>query len=359
MTEASSTLMDKEKLLHFRIDSVKQENPLSKTYQLELLNAKTLNYKPGQFLTFIINTEKQEIRRSYSILSLPGEPLKITVKKVDNGLISRYILQYWKEGEIIKSLLPAGRFSFSPIPEIKRDIFCFAAGSGIIPVLPQIRMLLTQEPQSVIHLIYSNRNERDALFLEEIENLSKNSKNLNLINLFSEPDFRKHEQGRLSNINTETLINRLLKFEKGNAAFLLCGPFSYMRMLNFTIGLMHFKKENIRKENFLPEVMSSGRVVHQIFPETTVQIDFYGNKELVTVHSGENILDAALKQGLNLPYSCKGGVCGNCAAKCKSGHIYMSINEVLTDADIKEGWVLTCTGYPETKNTAIDFLSEQ
>jgi ring-1,2-phenylacetyl-CoA epoxidase subunit PaaE len=351
--------MDKERLLHFRIASVKQETPAAKTYQLELLDSKTLIYKPGQFLTFIIKTEKQEIRRSYSILTLPGEPIKITVKKVDNGFVSRYILQHWKKDEIITSLPPAGRFNFDPLSDKKRDIFCFAAGSGIVPVLPQIRMMLQKEPQSIIHLIYSNNNESDTLFLEEIEALAKNSPQLNLINLFSDPIYRKKEQGRLSNISSEALINRLQQFEKEDAVFLLCGPFSYMRMLNFTIKLMHFKKENIRKENYLPEVMSSDRVMHKVFPETAVAIKIYGKEETVTVASGENILDAALKSGLNLPYSCKGGVCGNCAAKCISGKIHMSINEVLTDADLSEGWVLTCTGYPETINTAIDFLTEQ
>lgn len=351
--------MDTERLLYFRIASVKQETPAAKTYQLDLLHSQTINYKPGQFLTFIIKTEKQEIRRSYSILTLPGEPIKITVKKVDNGFISRYILQHWKTGEIITSLPPAGRFSFDPVPDKKRDIFCFAAGSGIVPVLPQIRMLLQKESQSIIHLIYSNHNESDALFLEEIEALAKNSPHLNLINLFSEPTYRKKEQGRLSNVNTEALIKRFQQFKKEDTVFLLCGPFTYMRMLNFTIRLMHFKKENIRKENYLPEVMNSERMMHKLFPETVVAIKVFGKEAMVTVPSGENILDAALKSGLNLPYSCKGGVCGNCAAKCISGKIHMSINEVLTDADLSEGWVLTCTGYPETINTAIDFLTEQ
>src|SRR5687767_13556063 len=126
--------MDKEHFLHFKIISVKQETPLAKTFRLELLNKASLNFKPGQFLTFIIHTEKQELRRSYSILSLPSEPLEVTVKKVENGLISRYILQHWKEGEIIYSLPPAGRFTVEAKKQVERDIFCFAAGSGIVPI---------------------------------------------------------------------------------------------------------------------------------------------------------------------------------------------------------------------------------
>ncbi|MGV3507742.1 MAG: 2Fe-2S iron-sulfur cluster-binding protein [Sphingobacteriaceae bacterium] len=351
--------MEEENLLRFRITSIKQETPAAKTYQLEPLNHRTLNYKPGQFLTFIIHTGKQEIRRSFSILTLPGEPVKITVKKVENGLISRYILQHWKEGEIIISLPPAGRFTIEPITGLKRDIFCFAAGSGIIPILPQIRMLLIKEPQSIIHLIYSNHNENETLFLEEIENLGKNFSNFNLILLFSDPISRTTDQGRLSNLSTEPLINRLMQHKKDDAIFLLCGPFAYMRMLNFTIGLMHFNKESIKRENYLPEVMRAGNVAHPVFPDRNIFIKTYGETHFVPVPSGENILDAGLKAGLNLPYSCKGGVCGNCAALCKNGKVNMSINEVLTDADIKEGWVLTCTGYPETSDVIIEFPLEQ
>lgn len=348
-----------ERLLLFRIISIKQENPVAKTYELLLLNQQKLSYKPGQFLTFIIETEKQELRRSYSILTLPGEAIKITVKKVDNGLISRYILQHWKEGETIKSLPPAGRFTLEPLGGLQRDILCFAAGSGIIPILPQIRMLLLKEPQSTIHLIYSNHDEKDTLFLNEIEELSEKFPALNFINLFSDPIIRFTERGRLSNITTEPLINRILKYKKDDAVFLLCGPFAYMRMLNFTIGLMHFKKENIKRENYLPEVMRSGHIALQTFPDRNIAIEIYGEKHILFVPSGENILDAGLRKGLKLPYSCKGGVCGNCAALCKGGKVYMSINEVLTDNDIQQGWVLTCTGYPETDNIVIDFPLEQ
>ena len=350
--------MEYEKLLQFSITGIKQETPLAKTYELKLLNEEILNYKPGQFLTFILKTKNQELRRSYSIVSLPGEPLKITVKKVENGLISRYILQNWKTGEIIEALPPAGWFTTEPLPNAKRDIFCFAAGSGIIPILPQIRTLLIEEPQSIIHLIYSNHNEGDALFLEEIDVLAKNFAALNVMNFFSDPLSRLDERGRLSNLNVEPLINRLLKHEKEDAIFLICGPFSYMRMLQFTIGIMKFRKENVKRENYLPEVMRSGKVSHPDFPARTVTIGFRDRVYRVRVPSGKNILEAALENELHLPYSCKGGICGNCAAICRAGKVFMSINEVLTDADLEKGWVLTCTGYPETEGIIINFNIE-
>jgi len=351
--------MDKKDLLHFRIVDVHEENPYAKTYQLQLLNHPKLNFRPGQFLTFVIQTERQELRRSYSILTLPEEPLKITVKKVENGAISRFILQNWKKGDVVFSLLPAGRFYIEAQPNgPPRDIFCFAAGSGIIPIYPQIRSLLKHEPQSVIHLVYSNRSEKEALFLKDIENTAETFPQLNLIKFFSDPEEQLEFRGRLSNISAEILIQKILKYNKADAVFLTCGPFAYMRMLVFTIGLMGFKKENIKRENYIPSIMYSGTAPAKTFPERDVIVKIDSKIHTVKVFSSESILNAALRSGLNLPFSCKGGVCGNCAAKCKNGKVYMSINEVLTDEDLKRDWILTCTGFPEEEGTEIDFDAE-
>ena len=348
--------LDQEKVLHFRITSVRDETPQAKTYELERLGSPEPAYKPGQFLTFIIRTGQQELRRSYSILTLPGEPLQITVKKVDNGAISRYIIQHWKEGTEVTSLLPSGRFSISPQQEKQRDVFCFAAGSGIVPILPQIRFLLKEEPQSTIHLIYSNHSELHALFMSEIEDLSARHTNFRLKLLFSDPQRRLKDQGHLSNLFLESYVRQELSHSKEDAVFLVCGPFTYMRMIQIMLGFMHFRKDQVLKENYIPEVMRSGTVHHPVFPETNVLITGHGARHSIKVPSGKDILSSALEQGLPLPYSCRGGVCGNCALLCRSGRVQMSINEVLTDEDMKQGWVLTCTGFPAEENTVLEIL---
>jgi ring-1,2-phenylacetyl-CoA epoxidase subunit PaaE len=343
-------------VLRLRISSVKQETATTKTYELEPVAGQSLpTFNPGQFLTFIFDTGKKEVRRSYSILSLPGEPLKVTIKKVTNGVVSRYVLQHWAIGNIITSLYPAGRFTLHPQQLVQRDIFCFAAGSGIVPIFPQIRHLLIAEPQSIIHLIYSNHNEADTLFRQELDTLCKANPQLKVHYFYSEPVAKNYARRRLSNISAEKLINEVLTWKKADAVFLICGPFAYMRMLTFTIGLMHFKKENIRKENFLSETLRSGTVSHPLFPETTVNIGLHGKLHLIRVNTGETILAAALRHGLKPPYSCEGGVCGTCVAKCSSGQVFMSINEVLLDNEIKNGLVLTCTGYPAAPNTSVTF----
>ena len=344
-----------ENLLTFRITAIKQETRIAKSYILEEVSGRPVNYVPGQFLTFVIKLDQQEVRRSYSITSLPGEPLMVTVQKVDNGLISRHILTHWKAGDILLSLPPMGRFTLAPQREKPRDIFCFAAGSGIVPVLPQVRRLLMEEPQSIVHLIYSNTDEKKTLFLEDIEAIAQTYPQLRVTFLFSNPAFRLKERGRLSNLYTQDLVNLYLRYKKEDAVFLICGPFTYMRMLGITLVVMHFPRESIRRENFLPEVMRSGYVSQPGFPDRDVSIEIHGRKHVVTVKSGEDILTAALDDGLALPYSCRGGVCGTCAAICKAGKVHMSINEVLTDEDIRKGWILTCTGYPAEEGTAIAF----
>ena len=109
------------------------------------------------------------------------------------------------------------------------------------------------------------------------------------------------------------------------------------------------------RENFIPEIMRAGQARHRHFDDQTIELIFENKLYHLKVESGKNILDAALQQGLHLPYSCKGGICGNCAAKCTKGKVYMSINEVLSNADLDQGWVLTCTGFPESKGVAINF----
>ena len=163
-----------EERQQYRIASIKQETKEAKTYTLESLSAIT-PFLPGQFLTFIFQFEHEELRRSYSIISLPGEKLKITVQRVENGVVSRYILIHWKIRTIVEALPPMGRFTLHPVKTYSRDLFFLAAGSGITPILPLIRFLLKEEPQSAIHLFYSNNSEDKIVFRDEIEELKKHN----------------------------------------------------------------------------------------------------------------------------------------------------------------------------------------
>lgn len=343
-----------ENIIQFRIVSIKQETAEAKTFGLEPLNGK-VDFLPGQFLTFILPFEHETLRRSYSIVSLPGEPIKVTVQRVENGAVSRYILIHWKAGMLLDALPPAGRFTLKAQQNFSRDIFFLAAGSGITPIFPLIRHLLQQEPQSAVHLLYSSRNEESILFRDELEKLEREHSQFHITHFLSNPKQNWEQRRRLNNGILEPLIYKKMQFEPAKAVFMICGPFTYMRMARLTLIYMKFAEEQLKTENFLPEIMRSGTRTTPHFPDRDIQLYIKGQHHQVHVKSGQNILKASLEAGIQLPYSCEGGVCSACAAICKKGKVTMSVNEVLTAKDIQDGWVLTCTGYPADDEVIIAF----
>lgn len=343
-----------ENSIQFRIISIKQETAEAKTFELKPLNG-TVNFLPGQFLTFIFPFEHETLRRSYSIVSLPGEPLRVTVQRVENGAVSRYILIHWKAGMLLEALPPAGRFTLKAQQDFPRNIFFLAAGSGITPILPQIRHLLKQEPQSAIHLLYSNRTEDSILFKDVLERLEKENPQFHIVHFLSNPKQHWEQRKRLNNGVLEPLINEAMQFDPSKAAFMICGPFTYMRMARLTLIYMKFGEEQVKTENFLPEIIRSGTRMTPYFPNRNIKLLIRNEEHFVPVKSGQSILRAALEAGIHLPYSCESGICSACSVICKKGKVKMSVNEVLTSKDLQEGWVLTCTGYPADDTVVLAF----
>ncbi|TZF84872.1 iron-sulfur cluster-binding domain-containing protein [Pedobacter sp. BS3] len=342
-------------ILHLRIEKIIPETADTKSYILAPLNKRDIVFLPGQFLTIIFRFEHETVRRSYSIVSLPGEPLKITVKRVENGAVSRFVLINWKVGDTVESLAPAGRFHLAPQTSFPRDLFFFAAGSGIAPIIPQVRYLLQAEKQSNLYLFYSSRSEADTIFFNEVQQLAKTHPRLRVRYFFSDPQQHWEKRIRLNNGLLEEIMTGLIQHRPADAVFMICGPFTYMRMIKLTLGFMKFHSKQIRTEQYLPAILRSQapKIFH--FPDTTIRLTIKGKTYVLPVKSNETILRAALRNGIALPYSCEGGICSTCAAKCTHGKVEMSINEVLSDAELSQGWILTCTGYPADHQTIITF----
>jgi ferredoxin-NADP reductase len=336
-------------MLQLWAKAIKWELPDAATLFFTETSGKKVNYKAGQFITLVFDHHDEEIRRSYSLSSSPDEDvLSITVKRIANGEISRYLLTKIKPGDLINAVEPAGRF-FIPDAESEKEIFLFAAGSGIVPIFSQLKFLLNRPGKSRLILIYSNQNEHSILFKDEIDALSaQNSSRLMVIHLLSS------EANRLNNLVLERLVNRNLTSASTKAEFYTCGPFEYMRMIRLTLLYMGFEPGQIRKENFVLDTIPVSDVIKN-YPPRRVKIHF--NKETHDFIVGENqsILQAALQNNIPLPYSCRVGDCSTCAAICKSGKIEMVKNNVLTDADLADGWILTCTGHPLTDDVEIEY----
>lgn len=336
-------------MLELRVEKIKQELPDAATFYLSETSGKKIRYRAGQFITLVFTHHREEIRRSYSLSSSPDENLlAITVKRVANGEISRFMLSKVGPGDILHAVEPAGKFTLRN-PEDEKDILMFAAGSGIVPFYSQLKFALARPGKSRIILIYSNAAKNSVLFAGELDKLAAlHPERLKIIHLLSS------EVKRLNNDVAEKLVKENLRFRYEEADFYTCGPFEYMRMIRLTLLYMGFDAARIRKENF---VLQTIPVAHAglNFPPRNIRIQFAGEMHDIIVGENQSILQAALQHSIPLPYSCRTGDCSTCSAICKSGKVEMIKNNVLTDADLAAGWVLTCTGHPVSDNVVIEF----
>lgn len=343
-------------MLQLKVEAIKWETADTATFLLKEINGEKINYKAGQFITLVFAHHKDEIRRSYSLSSSPHEDcLSITVKRMENGEISRFLLTKTQVGDVWNVLEPAGKFT-ELVYSSQKDIFYFAAGSGITPVYAQIKDILSKYGKSNITLVYSSHKASSTLFYEELNRLSAEvPERLKVIYLFSVSEDSSPRR-RLNNDLVIELVNANLKYASAKAEFFICGPFVYMRMVKLTLTFMGFDAAQIRKENFVLETVPVSTTPLN-FPPRQIKLHFKGITHNLIVGENQSILQAALQNNIQIPYSCRAGICSTCTAICKSGKVEMPVNDVLTDGDLNNGWILTCTGHPVTDDVEIEFFS--
>lgn len=336
-------------LLQWKVVRLIPEAKDTISYVLEETSGQPVIYEAGQFLTFLFDYHGQEIRRSYSMGSTPGIDAQvfITVKKKENGAISRYILEHWHEGTIIHSLPASGRFTLATDPSQQRQVCFIAAGSGIVPVFALLKKLLHEEPHSQALLLYQNHNENNIIYHAAIQQLAEQyPARFTRIDLLSHPILHDLPHQRLNN----GLLESILTKNHGPSTinfFYTCGPASFMRMVQFTLRVMGVDESRIRKENFTVDTVPPPAFTIDPAPRT-VQVRQEERLYEFTVSYPDTILQAALNHRIKLPYSCRGGRCSTCTARCLSGAVKMNINEVLTEQDLQSGLILTCVGYAMT-----------
>lgn len=306
-----------------------------------------IEYKAGQYITFVKKNFDEETRRSYSIVSSPllNEPLTIGVKRIDNGFFSRDLIDHAKIGD---EILTTGAGGFFTLPEDLsqvQQIFFLAAGSGITPIYSLLKTVLHFYPKIHVVLIYSNPSPHKTIFYAQLNELKLTfGERFHLQYLFS-----NSVDLLLARLNRELLLqltqaHSVCGFDK--TLFYICGPESYMRMCTYTLQEEKVPKENIRRENF---VIHAKQLLKNNPPDKDVHIVSiqYGNENYkLNVRYPDSILQAAKKQNINLPYSCETGRCGSCAARCIKGKVWLSYNEVLTEKDLQNGLTLICVGHP-------------
>ncbi|MCA5004863.1 flavin reductase family protein [Sphingobacterium bovistauri] len=345
----------------FRVSElIRQPNDII-SIRFEDLSGKFPTYKAGQFLTLNFQFGEREVRRSYSFSSSPSinEPLEITVKRVENGEISRLLHHKLAVNDVIQVLEPQGLFFYEPDYHSERTIFLFAAGVGITPLFSILKTALTEEIDTKVVLIYSNSSKEKTAFYEELLNWQQRYPNrLTLEFIWS--DSKNLAKARLNREYLIVLVNQYLKSSSTQASFYTCGPLFYMDLVRFTLLGMGFADENIRRETFhFPEEegyddeQEEAEVDNSIY---NVLVKFNGQDYRLSVPANETILNVGLSQKIKLPYSCKSGMCSTCIAQVTKGAVKMDYNEVLTDNEVEIGKCLICVSHPVEDNTIIEVL---
>ncbi len=342
-----------------RVVAIHPEAFDTKTILLERTDGHHLAYHAGQFLTFLFQFHGHELRRSYSFSTTPGvDPIPaITVKRIPNGEISRYLLDHVRPGDTLTTLPPAGRFTLETAPATDpmgfaapngarpSQLFFLAAGSGLVPVFSLIKQALKATPPAHITLITQQHEPASTPFREQLTALqtSYGPAALEWIDLLSV------QNGRINNWWLERWLETTGALAD-DTRFYLCGPEAFMRMARFTLKTLGVPDDHIRQEHFTVERRLAPPPLVDPAPKTITIITTAGHYEFETAWP-DTILTAAEKHGIRLPYSCRAGRCSTCVARLIRGKIKMSNNEVLTEKDLQQGLTLTCVGYAETDVT--------
>lgn len=328
------------------IAKIIEETAAAKTFLLEPVDGALPPYRSGQFINLVFPGLNEEHRRSYSFSSSfeNGEPMAITVKYVPNGIYSRRLVDYAQTGDRLSYSGISGLFTLPPDTALYSQLFFFAAGSGITPVFALIKTALKQHPHLNIRLVYSNRSRKETIFYEALCDLQKQYNDRFAIKfLFSVS--KDLLNARLNNFMITDMMQDMAHRPFSQTLFYICGPFEYMDTVIITLLTEGVPREHIYKENFatfIPQIKAEppDRDAHE------VRIVYHDELLRLRVQYPTTILQQAKAQGIVLPYSCESGQCGSCSARCTSGKVWMYYNEVLTDRELKQGMVLTCTGFP-------------
>jgi ring-1,2-phenylacetyl-CoA epoxidase subunit PaaE len=323
-----------------------------------------VRYKSGQFLTLIVPVKGKEVRRAYSLCSSPfvDKDLAVTVKRVDDGLMSNWLPENLKPGSKIKVMEPMGQFTTEFLPDRKRHVVMFAGGSGITPMMSIIKSILTQEPDSIVSLIYCNRDIDSIIFKDTLDEMQTGDEGrLHVIHVLDNAPMNwQGYSGLLNHEMLTKLFERVPDWGMDKTTYLMCGPEGMMKNVDSLLAMRNIPKEKIFKESFVQGTIDRDQKKEEVVVapgelkarEVTIRYD--GQEYKVLVPPDKAILETALDQGIDLPYSCQSGLCTACRGKALSGLVKLDEEEGLSQSERAEGYVLTCVGHPLTDDVVIE-----
>jgi ring-1,2-phenylacetyl-CoA epoxidase subunit PaaE len=337
------------------IKEIQQEtaNAVSVLFNIPKEVQSEFNFTAGQYITLQKEINGEEVRRAYSICSTPKSgDIRVAIKAVENGTFSTFATSNLKVGDEIEIAAPEGRFLLNP--EVNKNYIGFAAGSGITPILSMVKTVLEKEPTANFTLVYGNKSILDTMFYSELNTLKESfSDRLKLHFIFSRENVKNELRGRIDGNVTNYFVKNMYKETSFDAAF-LCGPEEMIQEVSKTLENNKIAKDNIHFELFTSSIdEAAASEVKEGTTEVTILLD--DEENTFTMQQTDNILAASLRNNIDAPYSCQGGVCSSCLGKVTEGKAVMVKNSILTDGEIEDGLILTCQAHPTTPKITIDF----
>ncbi|TLP80777.1 ferredoxin--NADP reductase [Maribacter sp. ACAM166] len=316
--------------------------------------AQTFAFTAGQYITIKKEIKGKELRRAYSISSSPEKDgITIGIKKVDNGGFSSYANSKLQVGDTLEVMEPEGRFLFKPSKEVQH-IAAFVAGSGITPIMSIVKSVLDGNPKNQFVLVYGNKSYKETMFYTDLVKLELEYSNRFFV-YFTNSQTRE-DKALFGRIDTST-VNYALKNKHKDVdfnAYYLCGPEAMINKVQDTL-----LDNGINKDKILFELFTSTEIKEelpiQVEGSTAVTVIVDDEEFQFTMDKKTLVLDAVLKENIDAPYSCQGGVCSSCIAKVTEGKAEMVMNQILTDKEIEDGFILTCQAHPTTPTLKVDY----
>ena len=310
----------------------------------------------GQYVTLKVTLDGKEVRRAYSICSSPksGE-LRVAVKAVKNGFFSSFANEKLSVGNLIEVGLPEGKFIFEPHPEKQKNYIAFAAGSGITPILSIVKSVLEGEPKSTFVLVYGNKTIEETIFHDQLQELHLQYVGRFFVHyVYSKINVEGELFGRID----KSAVNFVLKNKHSEKLFdkyYLCGPEEMINLVSAVLKENNVSEKDVKFELFTTTSTENEKTTQQLEGHTKITVVVDDEETSFEMSQKQTILEATLKQGIDAPYSCQGGVCSSCICRITEGKAVMKKNAILTDGEIEEGLVLACQAVPTTDTVFVDF----
>ena len=341
-----------------QIKEVKHEtvNAISVTFNIPTELKSTYQFTAGQYVNLKLTLDGEEIRRAYSICSSPNsDDLRIAIKSVKHGHFSKFANENLKVGDILEVGQPEGKFTFEPSSGRLKNYAGFVAGSGITPVMSILKSVLESEPKSSFILVYGNKSPEETVFHNELHELQLKYVGRFFVHyVFSQAKSDGALFGRIDKSIVNFVLNNKHK-EKEFDKFYLCGPEEMINLVTNTLKEHHVAEKNIKFELFSTSSANENASAESHTGHTKITVRVDDEETTFEMSQKQTVLEAALKQGIDAPYSCQGGICSSCLARITSGTAEMKKNSILTDGEIAEGLILTCQAHPTSAEIYVDY----